>query len=205
MYYMTVSARIPSDSALWRRAAADDVDAFGLLFERHAKAIYNFCFRRTGDWATAEDLTSVVFLEAWRRRTYDVDEGKVCSWLYGIAVNVVRNRRRHLARYAEILRRLPAAQSEPDFADEAALRLDDERQMQALLTALAQLPRGQRDVLVLCGWLDVSYDDAAYALGIPVGTVRSRLARAREHFRRLAEEAHQRRIRVEPIKEAQHR
>jgi DNA-directed RNA polymerase specialized sigma24 family protein len=76
---------------LWARSRLGDTDAFGLLFERHARAIYNYCFRRTGDWAVAEDLLSVVFLEAWRRRNKDLPEGKVLPWLFGIATNVVRN------------------------------------------------------------------------------------------------------------------
>jgi RNA polymerase sigma-70 factor (ECF subfamily) len=58
-----------SDAELWRRAAGGDAETFGVLFERHARAIYNFCFRRTGDWSMAEDLMSATFLQAWRRRT----------------------------------------------------------------------------------------------------------------------------------------
>ncbi len=83
----------PSDAALWLRSRDGDADAFGLLFERHATAIYNFCFRRIGDWAAAEDLLSIVFLEAWRRRDKELPPDKVLPWLYGIATNVVRNRR----------------------------------------------------------------------------------------------------------------
>ncbi len=95
----------PEDSILWARSRAGDADAFGLLFERHAKAIYNYCFRRTGDWALAEDLLSVVFLEAWRRRRKELEPGKVLPWLYGIATNVVRNQRRSQRRFAGALRR----------------------------------------------------------------------------------------------------
>ena len=84
----------PDDSILWARSRAGDADAFGLLFERHAKAIYNYCFRRLGDWAAAEDMLSIVFLEAWRRRDKELPPDKVLPWLYGIATNVVRNRRR---------------------------------------------------------------------------------------------------------------
>lgn len=58
----------PSDADLWALATNGDVEAFGVLLERHAHAIYNFCFRRTADWSAAEDLTSTVFLEAWGRR-----------------------------------------------------------------------------------------------------------------------------------------
>ena len=57
----------PADSVLWSRARAGDTEAFGVLFERHARTIYNYCFRRVGSWAVAEDLVSIVFLEAWRR------------------------------------------------------------------------------------------------------------------------------------------
>ena len=64
------------DSVLWSRARAGDPDAFGLLFQRHARAIYNYCFRRVGNWAAAEDLVSIVFLEAWRRRSNHSPIGK---------------------------------------------------------------------------------------------------------------------------------
>ena len=173
------------DSTLWTRAGAGDRDAFALLFDRHAKAIYNYCFRRVGDWSAAEDLLSVVFLEAWRRRHKDLPPGKVLPWLYGIATNVVRNRRRAQRRYAAALGRVPPAQPEPDFAADALARLDDERLVQGVLADVAALPRAELDVFVLCGWFDVGYEDAAAALGIPIGTVRSRLARARRRIREL--------------------
>ena len=85
---------MPSDSELWTRARGEDRQAFADLFERHAQAIYNYCFRRVGNWASAEDLTSVVFLEAWRRRSVELPEGMVLPWLYGVATNVVRNANR---------------------------------------------------------------------------------------------------------------
>ena len=59
----------PTNAVLWQRAVAGDPDSFGELFERHSRSVYNYCFRRTGSWSQAEDLTSVVFLEAWRRRS----------------------------------------------------------------------------------------------------------------------------------------
>jgi RNA polymerase sigma-70 factor (ECF subfamily) len=173
------------DGTLWERTRRGDDEAFGQLFERHATAIYNYCFRRVGDWGIAEDLLSVVFLEAWRRRAKELPPDKVLPWLYGIAANVVRNRRRHERRYAAALRRVPPLQPQADFAEEAALRLDDERRMRSALALLALLPRAERDVVVLCGWLDVSYEDAGFALRIPIGTVRSRLSRARQRLQEL--------------------
>ncbi len=173
------------DSILWSRSRAGDADAFGLLFERHAKAIYNYCFRRVGDWATAEDLLSIVFLEAWRRRDKELPADKVLPWLYGIATNVVRNRRRSERRFAAALSRLPRPWPEQGFADIADARLDDERQMRTVLALIGQIPPHEQDVLALCVWSEMSYEDAALALGVPVGTVRSRLSRARERLREL--------------------
>jgi RNA polymerase sigma-70 factor (ECF subfamily) len=173
------------DSVLWSRSRAGDADAFGLLFERHAKAIYNYCFRRVGDWATAEDLLSIVFLEAWRRRDKELSPDKVLPWLYGIATNVLRNRQRSERRFAAALGRIPEPQPEPGYSDIADERLDDERQMRKALTLIAQLPRHEQDVFALCGWSEMSYEDAALALGVPVGTVRSRLSRARQRLREL--------------------
>jgi RNA polymerase sigma factor (sigma-70 family) len=174
-----------SDSVLWSRVRSGDTSAFGLLFGRHAKAIYNYCFRRVGDWASAEDLLSLVFLEAWRRRDVDLAEGKVLPWLYGIATNVVRNRRRAERRAAALLRRVPLPQPQPSFTEGADARIDAERQMRHALGLIAQLPKREQDVLALCAWIGLSYEDAALALSIPIGTVRSRLSRARRRMREL--------------------
>ena len=96
------------DSVLWSRARSGDSEAFGVLFERHGRTIYNYCFRRVGSWAVAEDLVSIVFLEAWRRVDKQLPSGKELPWLFGIATNVVRNRRRSERRYAAALRRVPS-------------------------------------------------------------------------------------------------
>jgi RNA polymerase sigma factor (sigma-70 family) len=175
----------PEDSSLWSRVRADDAEAFGLLFERHAKAIYNYCFRRTGSWDTAEDLLSIVFLEAWRRRNRELRPGKVLPWLYGIATNVVRTRRRSERRFRAALARVPAPRADAGFESDADGRLDDERRMKNALNLLAQLPRREQDVFVLCAWSGLSYEDAGLALEVPVGTIRSRLSRARARLREL--------------------
>ena len=174
------------DDTLGERCRAGDAEALGALFERHAKAIYNYCFRRVGDWALAEDLVSVVFLEAWRRHDASIEPGKVVPWLYGIATNVIRNRRRWERRHAAALRRLPQPQPESSFADDAEARLDDVQAARRALALLDGLPRRERDVFALCAWFELPYEDAAFALGVPVGTVRSRLARARRRLERLA-------------------
>jgi RNA polymerase sigma-70 factor (ECF subfamily) len=175
-----------TDAVLWGLAADGDAGAFGRLYERHARTVYNYCFRRTGDWAAAEDLTAIVFLEAWRRRgQVRLQRDDAIPWLLGVATNVLRNARRSQRRYRAALARMPRERAE-DFAPDADRRLDDERRMRAALRALRRLPRGDQDVLALCVWEELTYEDAALALGIPVGTVRSRLSRARARLRELS-------------------
>ena len=182
---LTADASV-GDDELWLRARGGDAEAFGVLFERHSQAIYNFCFRRTADWAVAEDLLSIVFLEAWRRREKDLPPGMVRAWLHGIATFVVRNRRRTEQRYRRALGRLPRESPTPDFVADVEERLADESRMAVLLEQLRTLPSRDQDVLVLCVWSGLTYDEAATALGVPVGTVRSRLSRARSRLRELA-------------------
>jgi len=94
-----------SDAELWSSVRSGDAGALGLLFDRHQRAIYNYCFRQTSDWAAAEDLTSIVFLEAWRHRDVELNTGLVRAWLFGIPRNVVRNRRRSERRSGVVQRR----------------------------------------------------------------------------------------------------
>ena len=173
------------DSSLWSRAPSGESEAFGILFERHARTIYNYCFRRVGSWAVAEDLVSIVFLEAWRRIDKPLPGGKELPWLLGIATNVVRNRRRAERRHAAALRRVPQPRPDPSFADDSDQRIDDEELMGRALTLLARLPRREQDVFALCAWSGLCYEDTAIALQIPVGTVRSRLSRARARLQEL--------------------
>ncbi len=168
------------DGELLARAGSGDGAAFGLLFREHSSAVYTYCFHRLGSWSTAEDATSVVFLEAWRRRADAVAvSGSLRPWLLGVATNVVRNQLRAARRYDAALYRLPPPGVEPDPSDEVVARLDDEQWMREILHELALLNRGERDVVALVAMAGLSYTEAAVALGIPVGTVRSRLARAR--------------------------
>jgi RNA polymerase sigma-70 factor (ECF subfamily) len=167
------------DGELWR-AAGTDPQAFGELFERHARAVFAFCAHRTGDLALAEDLASVVFLEAWRRRRCVALAGaSALPWLLGTANNVVRNQRRSLRRHRAALARLSASPVSASDEDEAIARIDAQRTLSAALREIERLPRQQREALTLVLWSGLSYQEAADALGVPVGTVRSRVARAR--------------------------
>ncbi|MGH9074348.1 MAG: RNA polymerase sigma factor [Acidimicrobiales bacterium] len=178
-----------SDGELWRRAAEHDGTAFGELFERHADAVYNHCFRRTGSWSTAEDLTSAVFLEAWRRRgEVNLHGESILPWLLAVANNATRNVQRSLRRHRRLLAKLPALAPGDDSAEEAAARVDDERAMVRVLADYHRLRPVEQEVLALCDWAGLGYAEAADVLDVPLGTLRSRLSRAREHLRRLVSE-----------------
>jgi RNA polymerase sigma factor (sigma-70 family) len=173
-----------SDDELWERAADGDVDAFGALFVRHAPGVRAFCLRRTADPAAADDLTSIVFLEAWRLRArVRIEPDAVRAWLLGVAVNSLRNHWRSRRRHAAALARLRVDRAEPDEIDRAAERLDAAARLRAARDALAGLRPQERDVLTLIAWGELDYEGVAVALDIPVGTVRSRLSRARRRLR----------------------
>jgi RNA polymerase sigma-70 factor (ECF subfamily) len=168
------------------RVRAGDPDAFGMLFDDYARAVYNLAFRLTGNWSTAEEVVSLTFLEAWRLRgRVAPDGGSLRPWLLGIAVNVTRNLTRAARRHQAALSRLPGQEPVPDFADELAGQLDDSAALRRIAAGLAALRPAEREVLALCVWSGLDYAEAASALGIPVGTVRSRLSRARGKLRAL--------------------
>jgi len=156
--------------------------ALGELFDRYADRVYNYCFRRVGSWHQAEDLTSTTFLEVWRSReraaAYD---GTALPWLYGVATNVCRNATRSQRRQLRAVDRLPREVA-ADHAERVAEVVDSERRMAELVDALAQLKDSERDVILLVTWSGLTYEQAASALGVPVGTVRSRLSRARQRL-----------------------
>ena len=147
--------------------------------------MYNYCFRRLGSWAAAEDILSVVFLEAWRRREKELPEDKVAAVALWDRHERDPNQRRSERRFAAALRRMPEPPPEASFTDRADERLDDETQMRRAHELLGQLPRHEREVFALCDWMELSYEDAALALGVPLGTVRSRSSRARRRLREL--------------------
>lgn len=177
-----------SDGELWRRTRQGDPECFGVLFDRHCEAVRTFCARRTGSLDAADDLVSVVFLEAWRRRDeVELVNDAALPWLYGIARRTMQHRWRSGMRHRRALARLGPAAVAPDHADEVAGRLDDQRHLAQLRQAVQQLRPAQRDVVILCVWQGLDYAEAAVALGVPVGTVRSRLSRARARLQAVTE------------------
>lgn len=177
------------ESSLRARLRAGDQRAFGELFDEQAQDLYRYAVRVSGDWGVGEDVVQLTFLEAWRLRAKlrEGEEG-VRPWLFGIAANVLRNTARAARRHRAAMARMPAREVLPDFADELVGRLDDSARLAAAHRALARLRKAERDVFTLCVWAGLDYAGAAQALGVPVGTVRSRLSRARTRLRGLAEE-----------------
>nr|WP_187355979.1 RNA polymerase sigma factor [Streptomyces sp. QL37] len=177
-----------SDASVVRRSL-EDPDAFAALFDRYADDIHRYAARRLGTEA-ADDLMAETFVIAFQqRRRYDLSRPQARPWLYGIVTNLVGGHRRAEARRLRALSRAastaPGAGSgdgEP-LADRVAARVSAEGVRGELAGALAALPARYRDVLLVVAWGDLDYAEAAEALGIPVGTVRSRLHRARKKLR----------------------
>jgi len=171
-----------SDAAAVESVRRGERDALAALFEQYADRLYNHCFRRLGDYADAEDAVSTVFLTVWnRRQRIQLHEGSPAPWLFGVATNVCRNLERGRRRHLRVVAKAGSVDhgDSPDPAERVTDRLADEQRMRALLDQIRTLSRGEQDVLALVVWSGLSYTDAAAALDIPVGTVRSRLARAR--------------------------
>ena len=157
-----------------------------MLFDAFAGAVHRYATRWTGDPSAAEDVVSLTFLEAWRLHEKVLPEGgSVLPWLLGIATNVLRNRSRSARRHRDALQRIPAPPPEPDFADDLIDRVHDAARLAAAHRAVGRLRRAEQEVVLLCVWSGLDYTGAAEALGVPVGTVRSRLSRAREKLRKL--------------------
>ncbi|MHB8380651.1 MAG: RNA polymerase sigma factor [Acidimicrobiales bacterium] len=172
-----------TDLELWQRTVANDGSAFTILFERHSQAVYNHCFRRTASWSSAEDLTSIVWVEVWRRRKdARLHSDSILPWLLAIANNCLRNFQRSHRRHSKFLARVRPINTD-DFTEDADGRLDDERRMAEVLFALSGLRIEDQEIIALCDWAGLSYAETATALGVPIGTARSRLSRAHGRIR----------------------
>ncbi|MFF3940704.1 RNA polymerase sigma factor [Streptomyces phaeofaciens] len=172
----------PADTALIA-ASLDEPERFAVLFDRHAPTIHRYVARRLGADA-ADDVTAETFLTAFRiRARYDSERAGVRPWLHGIAAKLISRHRREEVRALRLLARTghdPVAESWTDSADD---RVAAQAASRPLAKALAKLSEGDRHALLLFAWADFTYQEIAEALGIPVGTVRSRLNRARRKLR----------------------
>jgi RNA polymerase sigma factor (sigma-70 family) len=159
-------------------------ERFAVLYDRYFEEIYRYVAARLGPEA-ADDLAAETFLVAFRKReTFDTERGAVRPWLYGIATNLVAGHRRGLGRMLDAFRRVRSADAfEAGPEERVPARVDAASVRGPLAGALAGLSAGDRDVLLLVAVGGLSYEEVAESLGIPVGTVGSRLNRARKRVR----------------------
>ena len=151
-------------------------EAFETIFDRHFDAVWRYLARRAGS-SRADDLASATFVVAFERRHgFCAAASSARPWLFGIATNLLRNELRSEQRALSAIARVAsdAGRGDPDHASVGAMDLP---------ALLAALDADQRDVLLLFAWEGLSYREIAVALGVPVGTIRSRLARARARLR----------------------
>jgi RNA polymerase sigma-70 factor, ECF subfamily len=156
---------------------------FTLIFDRHYRAVYGYLSRRVGR-AVADDLAAETFVRAFERRsTYDHEVGRALPWLLGIAVNLLAHHRRSEARQLRALAAVGPPEAGEAFAGSAESRVDAAAARAGLVRALEAVDDYDREALLLYAWADLSYEEIATVLAIPVGTVRSRLNRARRKVR----------------------
>jgi RNA polymerase sigma-70 factor (ECF subfamily) len=187
---MGASGSASTDAAIISQSVVD-TEWFSLIVERHATSVFRYLASRV-DRSTSEDLLADVFEAAFQARNrYDTHYESALPWLLGIATNVIRHHRRSEVRHASMVRRVTQLHRRTNEASEAVdavaatVQLDDE--MQCVRRALAGLNDRHRQVLVLSAGLGLSYEDIAQTLDIRIGTVRSRLSRARRRLRELLE------------------
>jgi len=171
-----------TDAALIGRSWQEP-ERFAAVFDRYYAAIHGYVSRRLGR-SLADDVAQETFLIAFdRRKRYDVARSDARPWLYGIASNLISRHRRAEVRQYRAMARAGLVQAVDGHAERVVGRLDAEALRGRLAAALAAVADGDRDVLLLVAWAQLSCEEAAQALGIPAGTARSRLHRARTRTR----------------------
>jgi RNA polymerase sigma factor (sigma-70 family) len=169
------------DSELLARSM-NDGRAFASIFDRYYDEIWRYVRRRAGRTA-ADELASETFVRAFAgRASYDRAQANARAWLYGVATNLLRERYRSEGRYLRAVGRAFEGASAADGTDEVDARVDASALAPRLGVALAGLSADDRDALLLLAVAELSYEEIAVATGVPVGTVRSRLHRARRRM-----------------------
>lgn len=161
-----------SDADEWRAAQAGDGEAFARIFDRHQNRIHRHSLALVPTADDAQDVVGITFLEAWRKRaSVRFVDGSLLPWLLVTASHSARNVTRSARRYRDLLERVP----HPAPVDSPDACLDDG----SAVTAMRHLSVKHHDVVTLCIIEDLSEAEAAEALGVPIGTVKSRLHRAK--------------------------
>lgn len=170
------------DAVLIERSLREP-EAFAFLYDRHAAHIHRYVTRRLGS-DVAVDVVADTFLDAFRHRArYRLDRDDARPWLYGIAANLIGKHRRSETRMLHAFARTGADPVAQTYADRVEDRVSAAAVRRPIAKALADLTPKYREVLLLVAWADLSYEETAEALGISIGTVRSRLHRARAKVR----------------------
>jgi RNA polymerase sigma-70 factor, ECF subfamily len=180
---MTMFPADPSatDAALVARVAAGDSGAFGELYRRRRGDVYRFALHMTGSPAAAEDATQDAFLAAIRSAArYDASRAAAVAWLCGIARNCVRQRLDRERPLQPLVTPGAGTNAEPAAQSDPLTDLERAEAIERLRRMVLSLPVQYREAVVLCDLQELSYADAAAAMGCGVGTVRSRLHRGRE-------------------------
>ncbi len=161
-------------------ASLDTPATFGIIFDWYGSTLLRFLARRV-DPAEAEGLLGEVFRIAFERRsTFDQDRESARPWLYGIAANLVAKHHRSATRRLRASARVSALRRvDADPAERAVAAADAGTRWARVIEAIGALPEIDRQALLLFAWEELSYEEIAMALGIPIGTVRSRLSRSR--------------------------
>jgi RNA polymerase sigma factor (sigma-70 family) len=170
-----------SDSGVIEESLIDPA-VFAVLFDRHYERIWRYACRRAGP-AVADDLASETFVRAFAARAqYDRGRLDASPWLYGIATNLLRGHRRAEARRMRAYARAAEPAESHGGLDGVERRVDAAACAPQVAAALASLKPADRDAVLLLALADLDYEAIAIATGVPVGTVRSRLSRARRQL-----------------------
>lgn len=181
-----MTTEVGTDQELWERLRRREPEALGELFSRYVREVHAFAVRRTGSYASADDVVQATFLSAWRQFSHG-DPGPLArstarAWLLTIAANEIRNVSRTRWRLTRLLARQQLPVPHEDHADAVAARVDSERRIAEVRNALRQLPRHERETVELVYWTELTMAEAAAVLGVAEGTVKARLSRARRRL-----------------------
>ncbi|MEA2010674.1 MAG: RNA polymerase sigma factor [Actinomycetota bacterium] len=180
-----------SDAQAIERSLADP-SRFEVVFDRHYDTIHRYVARRLGS-PVADDLASEVFVQAFTARSrFTAPPGGSClPWLYGITSNTMRHESRRRLRESRAVRRVTTSGHVQDVSTDVAWSVDAQRRVEesGLIDAMNDLPPDDRETFYLYAVAEASYAEVAEALEVPLGTVRSRLARVRQKLRAALETA----------------
>lgn len=174
-----------ADAALWLEATTGTERSFSVLFDRYRTRVFRKAYAQLKSVHDAEDVVAIVFLEAWRSRAkVRIVDGSILPWLLSVTSYVLLNQTRSTRRWHRLLVSLPQPEDHADHADIVLDHLDQSAQLRAVYEAMAGLNAQERSIIDLSVIEELPVATVAAVLDIPVGTVKSKLHRAREKIRR---------------------